>query len=527
MRTIFPRDLAVAGTGVVYHNLAVPQLIEHALRKGEGVLTDKGALSVNTGKYTGRSPDDKYIVDTPAVSEKIAWGKINRPIAREKFQSIKAKMLGYLQNKELYVFDGFAGADPTYAHSFRIINEFASQNLFMHQLLIRPSDDALSNFIPDYTVYVAPGFKCIPEVDGVHSEAAIIIDFEGHEALIAGNQYSGEIKKAVFTIMNYELPMAGVLSMHCSANMGKAGDVALFFGLSGTGKTTLSTDSERALVGDDEHGWSDNGIFNIEGGCYAKCIGLDKEKEPEIFDAIRYGAMLENVVLDNRRCPVYADKSLTENTRASYPIDFVPNAVTEGLGEMPQTVFFLTADAFGVLPPIARLDMDAAMYYFISGYTSKLAGTERGIQEPVAVFSTLFGEPFFPLPASVYADMLGEKLDATGARVFMINTGWCGGKAGEVPRIKLAYTRAMISAAIAGKLDHVDYVHDPIFNLDIPVSCPHVPEDMLNPRSLWKDESEYEAKAYELAKKFQKNFESKYPDMPRNIKLAGPTKVKG
>lgn len=527
MRTIFPRDLNVAGTGVVYHNLAVPQLIEHALRKGEGVLTDKGALSVNTGKYTGRSPNDKYIVDTPAVTDKIAWGKINRPIEKEKFQSIKAKMLGYLQNKELYVFDGFAGADPAYAHSFRIINEFASQNLFMHQLLIRPTEEALSDFVPDYTVYVAPGFKCISEVDGVNSEAAIIIDFEAHEALIAGDQYSGEMKKAVFTIMNYELPMAGVLSMHCSANVGKVGDTALFFGLSGTGKTTLSTDAERALIGDDEHGWSDNGIFNIEGGCYAKCIGLDGEKEPEIFGAIAYGAMLENVILDEHRHPDYNDGRLTENTRASYPIEHIPNAAVSGLGSAPKTVFFLTADAFGMLPPIAKLDRDAAMYYFISGYTSKLAGTERGIREPVAVFSTLFGEPFFPLPASVYADMLGEKLDSTGARVFMINTGWCGGKAGEVPRIKLAYTRAMVTAAIAGELDHVDYVHDPIFNLDIPVSCPHIPEDMLNPRSLWKDESKYEANAYELAKKFRENFESKYPDMPINMKQAGPPKVNG
>ena len=527
MHTIFPHDLAIAGTGIIYHNLSVPQLIEHALRKGEGVLTDKGALSVNTGKYTGRSPDDKYIVDTPAVGDKVAWGKVNRPIEKEKFQRIKAKMLGYLQNKDVFVFDGLAGADRRYARQFRIVNELASQNLFMHQLLIRPSEEALSDFVPDYTFYVAPGFKCIPEVDGVNSEAAIIIDFETHEALIAGDQYSGEMKKAVFTIMNYELPMAGVLSMHCSANMGKTGDVALFFGLSGTGKTTLSTDPNRKLIGDDEHGWSDNGVFNIEGGCYAKCIGLDGEKEPEIFGAINYGAMLENVVLDENRHPNYSDGRLTENTRASYPIEHIPNAAVSGVGNAPKTVFFLTADAFGVLPPIAKLDRDAAMYYFISGYTSKLAGTERGIQEPMAVFSTLFGEPFFPLPAAEYANMLGKRLREAGTSVFMINTGWCGGKAGEVPRIKLSYTRAMVAAAIAGELNYVGYIHDPIFNIDIPISCPNVPKDMLNPRSLWKDESEYEANAYELAKKFRENFESKYPDMPTNIKQAGPPKVKG
>lgn len=526
MRTIFPRDLNIAGAGIIYHNLAVPQLIEHALRKGEGVLTDKGALSVNTGKYTGRSPDDKYIVDSSSVADKIAWGKINRPIGKEKFQSIKAKMLGYLQNKALYVFDGFAGADPSYAHSFRIINEFASQNLFMHQLLIRPTETELNDFVPDYTVYVAPGFQCIPEVDGVNSEAAIIIDFEAHEVLIAGDQYSGEMKKAVFTIMNYELPMAGVLPMHCSANTGKAGDTALFFGLSGTGKTTLSTDAERALIGDDEHGWSDNGVFNIEGGCYAKCIGLDGEKEPEIFGAITYGAMLENVILDEHRHPDFSDGRLTENTRASYPIEHIPNAAASGRGSTPKTVFFLTADAFGVLPPIAKLDRDAAMYYFISGYTSKLAGTERGIQEPVAVFSSLFGEPFFPLPAAEYAGMLGKRLREAGTSVFMINTGWCGGKAGEVPRIKLSCTRAMVAAAIAGELNDVAYIHDPIFNIDIPTSCPGVPTDMLNPRSLWKDESEYEANARELAGKFRENFERKYPDLPRSMKQAGPPEGK-
>ena len=526
MQTITPRALGVAGNGKVYRNMPVPQLVQKALERGEGVLTDTGALSVHTGKYTGRSPKDKFIVDTPAVHDDIAWGKVTVPIAKERYLAIKAKLLAYLQNRELYVFDGFAGADPKYTQRFRIINEFASQNLFMHQLMIRPTDAELESFVPDFTVYAVPGFHCIPEIDGVHSECAIILDLEDKEILIAGNQYSGEMKKAVFSVMNYVLPKNGILPMHCSANIGKDGDTAVFFGLSGTGKTTLSADPQRALVGDDEHGWTDRGVFNIEGGCYAKCIGLKREDEPEIYDAIRFGALLENVVVDEKGKPDYADGSLTENTRASYPVEFIPSAAIPGVGGIPKTIFFLTADAFGVLPPIAKLDRDAAMYHFTSGYTSKLAGTERGIKEPVTTFSTLFGEPFFPMRASVYASMLGEKLDETGARVFLVNTGWCGGKAGEVPRLKLKYTRAMVEAAIAGALDDVEYVHDPIFNLNIPASCPGVPAEILDPRNVWTDKAAYEAAAHTLAREFQENFEEKYPDMPEHIKKAGPTPEK-
>ena len=522
MEPLCGMDLGIAGEGRVYRNLPIPRLVEKALARGEGCLSDTGALAVRTGKYTGRSPKDKFIVDSPRVHDEIAWDEVNVPISRERFQAIRAKILAYLQGRELFVFDGFAGADPKYSQSFRVVNELASQNLFIHQLLIRPTQEQLEHFVPDYTVYAAPGFRCIPQVDGVNSEAAILIDYEAHEVLIAGSQYAGEIKKSIFSVMNYVLPHEGILPMHCSANIGHDGSTAVFFGLSGTGKTTLSADPERALIGDDEHGWTGEGVFNIEGGCYAKCIGLKREDEPEIFDAIRFGTLLENVILDEAGHPDYADGSLTENTRAGYPVEFIPSAAIPGVGGLPRTVIFLTADAFGVLPPISRLDRDAAMYHFVSGYTSKLAGTERGIREPVTTFSTLFGEPFFPLRASVYASMLGEKLEETGARVFLVNTGWCGGKAGDVPRMKLHYTRAMVTAALNGELDKVDYVHDPIFNLNIPASCPGVPDEILDPRSLWADPAAYEASARALAKKFSENFAEKYPDMPEHIKAAGP-----
>lgn len=522
MKTLNPIDLGIAGNGKVYRNLAPARLVEIALARGEGTLSDTGALVVKTGKYTGRSPDDKFIVDTPAIHGEIAWGAINRPIEKAKYEAIKAKMLAYLQNKELYVFDGFAGADPKYTQRFRIVNELASQNLFIHQLLIRPTDKELETYAPDYTILAAPGFKCIPEIDGVHSEAAIIIDYEAHEVLIAGSQYAGEIKKSVFSVMNYVLPKRGILSMHCSANIGAAGDSAVFFGLSGTGKTTLSADPNRKLIGDDEHGWSPDGVFNIEGGCYAKCIDLDPAREPEIYGAIKFGTLLENVIVDENGKPDYTDGSLTENTRAGYPVEYIPNAAIPGVGGLPKTIVFLTADAFGVIPPISKLDNDMAMYHFVSGYTSKLAGTERGITEPVTTFSTLFGAPFFPLNASVYAQMLGEKLKETGANVFLVNTGWCGHSAANGPRMKLKYTRAMVTAALNGDLNDVEYVRDPIFNVNIPKTCPNVPSEILDPRNVWEDKDAYLESAKTLAKKFRENFAKKYPDMPANIVNAGP-----
>ena len=521
MKTVNAIDLGIAGNGKVYRNMPVPELVKKALERGEGTLSSTGALSVETGKYTGRSPNDKFIVDTPAVHNEISWGKINKPITKEAFEAIRAKMLAYLQNRELFVFDGFAGADPKYTQRFRIVNELASQNLFIHQLLIRPTEEELEGYTPDYTIIAAPGFKCIPEIDGTFSEAIIAIDYEQHLVLIGGSGYAGEIKKSVFSVMNYVLPKQGILSMHCSANIGDAGDSAVFFGLSGTGKTTLSADPDRKLIGDDEHGWSDDGVFNIEGGCYAKCINLSQEHEPEIFGAVRFGTLLENVILKEDGTPDYDDGSLTENTRAGYPVNYIPNAAIPGVGGQPKTIIFLTADAFGVLPPISKLDENMAMYHFVSGYTSKLAGTERGITEPQTTFSTLFGAPFFPLDPSVYATMLGEKLKKTGANVFLVNTGWCGGKAGTVPRMKLRYTRAMVSAALSGELNNVEYTLDPIFNVYVHKTCPNVPDDILDPKKLWKDADAYEASAKDLAKRFTENFK-KYTAMPENIVNAGP-----
>ena len=522
MKTLHPIELGIGGSGTVYRNLTAPQLVEKALKNGEGILSSTGALVVNTGKYTGRSPDDKYIVDCPSVHDDIAWGNVNRPMRKENFDIIKSKMLAYLQNRELYIFDGFAGADKKYSKSFRIINELASQNLFIKNLLVEPTDEELNSFAPEFTIIAAPGFKCIPEIDNTNSEACIAVDYEQKTVLIAGSQYSGEIKKSVFSVMNYVLPKNGVLSMHCSANIGKEGDTAIFFGLSGTGKTTLSADPARRLIGDDEHGWSDDGIFNIEGGCYAKCIDLTEENEPEIYRAIKFGTLLENVVIDPETGePDYSNGTLTENTRAGYPVCYIPNAEISGKGEQPKTVIFLTADAFGVLPPVSRLDNDMAMFHFVSGYTSKLAGTERGITEPQTTFSTCFGASFLPLEPSVYAKMLGERIEKNNSRVFLINTGWSGGPYGVGSRIKLKYTRAMVAAAISGELDNVEYKLDDIFNVYIPQSCPNIPEEMLNPVNTWNDKVAYEKTAKELAGKFNENFK-KYAHMPENIVKAGP-----
>lgn len=523
MKTLNVFEIAIGGGGTVFRNLTAPQLVQIALERKEGTLSNTGALVVNTGKYTGRSPDDKYIVDSPAVHNDIAWGNINKPISKEAFDTIHSKILAYLQNRDLYVFDGFAGADRKYSKKFRIINEFASQNLFIQNLLVRPTELELETFVPEFTVIAAPGFKCIPERDGTNSEACIAIDYEQKIVIIAGSQYSGEIKKSVFSVMNYVLPKSGVLSMHCSANIGKDNDTAIFFGLSGTGKTTLSADPERRLIGDDEHGWSDDGIFNIEGGCYAKCIDLTEENEPEIFRAIKFGTLLENVVIDKETGePDYSNGSLTENTRAGYPVYHIPNAEISGKGTQPKTVIFLTADAFGVLPPISKLDNDMAMFHFVSGYTSKLAGTERGITEPQTTFSTCFGAPFLPLDPSVYAEMLGERIKRNNARVFLINTGWSGGSYGTGSRIKLKYTRAMVAAAIKGELDNVEYMLDDVFNLYIPKSCPNVPNEILNPRNTWEDKELYDNTAKSLAKKFNDNFK-KYINMPENIVKAGPS----
>lgn len=516
----------IIGAKAVYHNLPVALLIEAALRRGEGTLSNNGALVVTTGKYTGRSPDDKFIVDSAAIHDDIAWGSVNRPISVKKFNAIKRKVAAYLQNREVFIFDGMAGADPEYTKKFRVINELASQNLFIHQLLIRPSQEELAHYgEPDFTILCAPGFKCDPAADGVNSEAAIMIDYEAHMIIIAGSQYAGEIKKSIFSVMNYVLPKdMNVLPMHCSANMDpETGDTAVFFGLSGTGKTTLSADSARKLIGDDEHGWSDHGIFNFEGGCYAKCINLDPQAEPDIYKAIRFGSLVENVVMDPETCELdFTDAQLTENTRVGYPVDFISNAEIPGVGGIPKVIIFLTADAFGVLPPISRLDQNAAMYHFVTGFTSKLAGTERGIKEPQPTFSTLFGEPFMPLDPSRYAQMLGERIEKYQTKVYLVNTGWTGGSYGVGSRMKLRYTRAMITATLNGTFDTVECKHDETFNVDVPQSCPNVPAEIMNPRDTWADKSAYDETANKLAKMFQDNFAKKYPDMPKNIINAGP-----
>lgn len=515
-------SLGIIAPKAVYRNLTPAQLVEHALVRGEGKLANTGAFVVTTGKYTGRSPNDRFVVDTPAVHDDIDWGKVNVPISAEKYEGIYNRMMAYLQGRDIFVFDGFAGADETYHLPVRVVNELASQNLFIHQLLVRPTAEQLENFIPGFTVIAAPGFKCIPAVDGVNSEAAILVNFDKRTVLIAGSQYAGEIKKSIFSVMNYLLPKQGVLSMHCSANVGEAGDVALFYGLSGTGKTTLSADPNRMLIGDDEHGWSDKGCFNIEGGCYAKCINLSKENEPQIWDAIKFGSLVENVIMeDETREFDFTDATLTENTRVGYPVEYIPNCVIPGVAGHPKTVIFLTADAFGVLPPISRLDKNQAMFHFVSGYTSKLAGTERGIVEPQTTFSTCFGAPFLPLHPSVYAEMLGKKIEEHGAKVYLVNTGWAGGKYGVGSRMKLKYTRAMVTAALNGELEKAEFELDPIFNVMVPKTCPNVPDEFLNQRALWKDQAEYEATAKDLAARFVKNFQ-KYSNMPANIVNAGP-----
>ena len=512
-------DLLAQNAANVHRNLTPAQLVEAALRREEGTLSDRGALVVKTGKYTGRAANDKFIVDVPSVHGDVNWGSVNKPISQETFNALYERGLQYLADKEIFVFDGFAGADTKYARNFRIINELASQNLFIHQLLRRPTAEQLDGFEADYTIVAVPNLKMNGAEDGVNSEAAILIDFEQHKVLIAGTGYSGEIKKSVFTIMNFNLPQHGVLPMHCSANVGKDGDAAIFFGLSGTGKTTLSADPNRMLIGDDEHGWADDSVFNFEGGCYAKCINLSAEGEPEIYNAIKFGSLVENVVMDpDTRELDFDDDSIAVNTRVGYPVDYIPNALMEGVAPVPKTVIFLTADAFGVIPPISKLDMNQAMYYFISGFTSKVAGTEVGITEPVPTFSTCFGEPFMPMDPSVYARMLKEKALAAGANVYLVNTGWNG--TGE--RTKLKYTRAMVTAALSGELEKAEFVTDPYFNVQVPTSCESVPGEILIPENTWEDKAAYAENAKKLVSMFQQNFSEKYAHMPEEIVAAGP-----
>ena len=505
----------------VHRNLNSDKMVALAVSLKEGVVNSTGSLSVDTGKYTGRSPDDRFIVTDDKTKDTIDWGKINHPFPSDKFEKLFEKMKDFVDNKELYVFDGFVGADPETRLPIRVINDHVWQSMFSSNLFIRPSTQELENHEPEFTILCINDFVADPEIDGTRTDVFILIDLTKKIVLIGGTEYAGEMKKSMFGVMNFLLPDRGIFPMHCSANIGEKGDTALFFGLSGTGKTTLSADPNRKLIGDDEHGWSDNGTFNFEGGCYAKCINLSQEAEPEIWNAIKPGALLENVVL-NDNIPDYDDNSLTENTRVGYPLDFIPGAVIPSVGGNPRIIVFLTADALGVLPPVSRLTKEGAMYHFMSGYTSKLAGTERGIKEPKSVFSQCFGAPFMPRPASVYAKLLGEKINQHNTVVYLVNTGWSGGPYGVGKRIKIKYSRAMVTAAISGALGIVKYRHDDLLNLDIPTEVEGVPSEILDPKHTWVDKDSYDLSARKLAQMFVENFK-KFENVSDDIIAAGPS----
>jgi phosphoenolpyruvate carboxykinase (ATP) len=515
----------IEGPGDVHRNLSAPALVERAIARGEGILAASGALVTQTGKRTGRSPKDRFFVSHGASKDKIDWGQTNQPVEVEVFDALFDRVRQHLQGRELFVVDGIVGADPDHAIKLRVISELAWHALFARQLFRRPTKAEFENFEPEFTVVSAPSFEAVPERDGTNSEAFIGIDLERKQVLICGTHYAGEMKKSLFTSANYLMPEQGVFPMHCSANIGEDGDVALFFGLSGTGKTTLSADPRRRLIGDDEHGWSDSGVFNFEGGCYAKCIRLSERNEPQIWAAIRFGSVVENVVVDKETREVdYDDDSITENTRAAYPLEFIPDFVPEGRGGHAQTIVFLTADAFGVLPPISKLDDNSAAYHFLSGFTAKLAGTEAGLgNEPEATFSTCFGSPFLPLKPSVYAAMLSERMAKHDAAVYLVNTGWTGGQFGVGQRMDLPTTRAMVDAAVSGALRDVPTKTHPIFRLEVPVSCPGVPEEVLDPQKTWTDPAAYDEQARELASMFVKNFERFADSVPPEVVRSGPS----
>jgi phosphoenolpyruvate carboxykinase (ATP) len=508
----------------VYWNLTTAPLYEQAIRRREGLAAHLGPLVCRTGHHTGRSPNDKFVVKEASSADEIWWGKVNRPMEPENFAKLKKQLLSYMEGKDIFVQDCYAGADPAYRLPIRVITENAWHSLFARHMFIPERDRAkLEHHQPQFTVIDCPRFHADPEVHGTNSEVFITLSFEQGLVLIGGSSYAGEIKKSIFTVMNYLMPLKGVLPMHCSANIGKAGDSALFFGLSGTGKTTLSSDPERKLIGDDEHGWSDRGVFNFEGGCYAKMIKLSPEAEPQIYGTTRrFGTVLENVSIDavTRRLDL-DDDTLTENTRGAYPIGYIENSELSGVGGHPKNIVMLTADAFGVLPPIAKLTPAGAMYHFMSGYTAKVAGTEKGVTEPSATFSTCFGAPFLPLFPSVYAKLLGEKIHAHGASVWLVNTGWTGGPYGVGSRMKISHTRAMINAALSGALDHVKYEVDPIFNVAVPTECPGVPAAVLQPRNTWANPADYDAQARKLAKMFADNFKA-YEAAAPEVLEAGP-----
>lgn len=519
-------QLGLSNVDMAYWNLHPSELVEECIIRGEGVLTDLGALAIDTGEFTGRSPKDKFVVYDDNTKDSVWWGDVNNRFESGKFDALHNRMLAYLGGKEIWVRDSYVCADPAYRVNIRVVNEFPWSNLFANNLFLRPTAEEIKTFKHDWVIINAPGFKADPTIDGTRQHNFAIINFTKKTILIGGTGYTGEIKKSIFSVLNYILPHEkNVLSMHCSANIGKDGDTAIFFGLSGTGKTTLSADPNRKLIGDDEHGWSDKGVFNFEGGCYAKCVDLTAEKEPQIFSAIKFGSLLENIAFYDATTTVdYSNISRTENTRVSYPSHYIDNAVNPAVGDIPKNIFFLTCDAFGVLPPISKLTTGQAMYNFISGYTAKVAGTEMGITEPTTTFSACFGKAFLPLHPTKYAELLGEKLKKHKVNVWLLNTGWVGGSYGVGSRIKLSYTRALITAALTGKLDKAEYGKTSFFGLAFPKTCEGVPSELLDPRNSWSDKNAYDEKAKNLAEQFNKNF-NQYASAANEEILAAAPKI--
>ena len=508
-------------------NLSPEKLTEISLSKNYATLANSGAISINTGEFTGRSPKDRFVVKDSTTENAVWWGDVNIPFNPEKYNTLYNKVTEYLKGKDVYVRDVYACADENFRLNIRVINEYPWSNLFTYNMFLRPNEEELNNFTPDWSIINVPSFMADAEIDGTRQHNFAIINFTDKNILIGGTGYTGEIKKGIFSVLNFILPHEkNVLSMHCSANVGANGDTAVFFGLSGTGKTTLSADPNRKLIGDDEHGWSDNSVFNFEGGCYAKCIDLTAEKEPDIFAAIRKGALLENVIFkDGTKDVDFEDSSITENTRVSYPINHIQNIAKPSMASAPQNIFFLTCDAFGVLPPISKLSTGQAMYHFISGYTAKVAGTEEGITEPSTTFSACFGEPFLPLHPTRYAELLGQKMESSQVNVWLVNTGWSGGSYGIGSRLSLKYTRSLITAALEGKLENVEYKNHEVFGLAMPTECDDVPSEILSPRNTWEDKSAYDLKANELAQAFNNNFD-KYLDFANQEMLDSAPKLK-
>ena len=517
-------ELGLSNVEMAYWNLHPSELVEETILRGEGILTDVGALAIDTGEFTGRSPKDKFVVYDENTKDSVWWGDVNNRFESDKFDALQNRMLAYLGGKEIWVRDAYVCADPTYRLNIRVVNEYPWSNLFSYNLFLRPTAEEIKTFKHDWVIINAPGFKADPAIDGTRQHNFAILNFTKKIILIGGTGYTGEIKKGIFGVLNFVLPHdKNVLSMHCSANIGKDGDTAIFFGLSGTGKTTLSADPNRGLIGDDEHGWATNTVFNLEGGCYAKCVDLTKEKEPEIWEAIKFGALLENIVCYEETSTVdFSNISKTENTRVAYPIHHIANAVEPSIASNPKNIFFLTCDAYGVLPPIAKLDAGQAMYHFISGYTAKVAGTEAGVTEPQTTFSACFGKVFLPLHPAKYAEMLGKKMKENQVNVWLVNTGWTGGAYGTGSRMKLSYTRAMITAALNGALAGVEFEQHPVFGLQMPTTCPNVPSEILNPRNTWNSAADYDQKANELAQKFIKNFEQYAEGVSAEILAAAP-----